>query len=265
MTGAYHLVLVLGQSNANGSNTDFEPDGQDARDPRIDAFPGSGDRAGRIVPAREPLAPIGAHPPGGLGPGGPFASLLLTTLPTEDRVLIVPVTMGGTGMRRHGTFPGVWKVGFEKEGAPNLFDAALEHARAALAAAGPDARIEAVIWHQGESDGGRAEDDYAADLDELILALRQRLPEATHAPFIVGQMAAERRMAYPDHEGVAEALRHTPDRIPNTGYAEAPPVGHINDASTHFTAEGQRILGANYFAAYQAIAQSRRTDSAARD
>ncbi|WP_197517566.1 sialate O-acetylesterase [Microbacterium karelineae] len=264
MSGRYRLVLVLGQSNANGSNTDFEPDGQDARDPRIDAFPGSGDDAGTIVPAREPLAPIGGHPPGGLGPGGPFASLLLTTLPAGDRILIVPVTMGGTGMRRHGTYPGVWKVGFEKEGAPNLFDAAVRHTRAALAAAGPDARIDAVIWHQGESDGGRSEDDYAADLDELILALRVRVPEASEAPFIVGQMAAERRIAFPDHAGVAEALRRTPDRIPLTGYAEAPPVGHINDASTHFTAAGQRILGANCFAAYQAIAQSRGAAAVAR-
>lgn len=36
-----HIVVLLGQSNANGSNTDFEPDGQDARDPRILTLPGS--------------------------------------------------------------------------------------------------------------------------------------------------------------------------------------------------------------------------------
>lgn len=251
--GRYHLVLVLGQSNANGSNTDYEPDGLDRRDPRIDTFPGSGPDAGRIVPAREPLAPIGGHPPGGLGPGGPFAELMLQTLPEEDQILIVPITMGGTGMRSHTSYPGIWKVGFVKEGAPNLFDATIEHTRAALNAAGPDASIDAVVWHQGETDGGRHEADYAGDLDELICALRERLPEAADAPFIVGQLPAERRRAYPDHQGVADALRHTPDRVRNTGYAEAPPFGYVNDETTHLTAAGQRILAANYFSAYHKL------------
>lgn len=251
--GRYHLVLVMGQSNANGSNTDYEPDGLDVRDPRIHTFPGSGPDIRRIVPAREPLAPIGGHPPGGMGPGGPFAARLLPSLPAQDRVLIVPITMGGTGMRRHTSYPGVWKVGFVKRGALNLFDKTIDHAHCALQAAGPDATIDAVIWHQGETDGGRAEDEYAADLDQLITSLRQQLPQAANAPFLVGQLPEERRRAYPDHQGVADALRHTPERVPNTGYAEAPPSGHVNDETTHLTAAGQRILGANYFRAYQGL------------
>lgn len=246
-------MLVLGQSNANGSNTDFEPDGIDARDPRIEVFPGSGPGAGTIVPAREPLAPIGAHPPGGLGPGGPFAALLLPLLPPEDRILLVPVTMGGTGMRRHGSFAGVWKVDLELPESPNLFAATLQHTRAALDSAGPGAIVEAVIWHQGETDGGRSEQEYAADLDELIRALRERVPESARAPFLVGQLPLERLCAYPDHEGVAAALRGTPSRVENTGYAPPPPLGHVNDETTHLTAAGQRILGAHYFEAYRAL------------
>ena len=229
VTGRRHLILVLGQSNANGSNTDYEPDGVDARDPRIEVFPGSGPDAGTIVHAREPLPPIGGHPPGGLGPGGPFAALLLPTLPPEDRILLVPITMGSTGMRSHGGYAGVWKVDLVKDGAPNLFDASIKHSTAALEAAGPGATIDAILWHQGETDGGRSEADYAADLDELIGALRERLPAAADAPFLVGQLPAERRRAYPNHQGVADALRNTPNRVPNTGYAEAPPFGHVND------------------------------------
>ncbi|MGC5170364.1 sialate O-acetylesterase [Micromonospora sp. DT81.3] len=253
MTGRRHLILVLGQSNANGSNTDYQPDGLDARDPRIEVFPGSGPDAGTIVHAREPLPPIGGHPPGGLGPGGPFAALLLPTLPPEDRILLVPVTMGSTGMRSHGGYAGVWKVDLVKDGAPNLFDATIAHSTAALEAAGPGATIDAILWHQGETDGGRSEADYAADLDELIGALRERLPAAADAPFLVGQLPAERRRAYPNHQGVADALRNTPNRVPNTGYAEAPPFGHVNDLTTHLTASGQRILGENYFVAYEEL------------
>lgn len=246
----YDIVLLLGQSNASGTNTDFDVDGLDRRDPRIETFPGSGPDAGRIVPATEPLAPIGAHPPGGMGPAGPFASLLLATLPDDRRILIVPVTMGGTGMRTHGGYPGVWLPGFVKDGAPNLFEAALAHLRSALDAAGEGSRVAAVLWHQGETDGSRTEGDYASDLDNLIAELRRRAPESADAPFIVGQLALERLAAYPDHLGVDAAHRGLPDRVPNTGFAAAPPLGHVNDLTTHITAAGQRILGANYFAEY---------------
>jgi hypothetical protein len=248
----YDLVVVLGQSNAHGSNTDFDPDGQDARDPRILMFPAGGADQGRIVPARDPLHPLlPLHPPGGMGPGGPFASLLLPTLPPPRRILLVLASMGGTGMRNHGTYPGVWLPGFEKEGAANLFDAAVSHLNAALHAAGPGSRVAAVLWHQGESDRGRSEVDYAADLDLLIGELRRRVPETANTSFIVGQLPADRLAAYPDHAGVDAAHRATPTRVPGTGFAPHPPAGHVNDITTHLDAEGQRLLGASYFAAYQ--------------
>jgi hypothetical protein len=249
----YDLVVVLGQSNASGTNTDFEPDGLDARDGRILTYPATGPDAGTIVPAREPLAPIGGHPPGGMGPGGPFAALLLPTLPPERRILIVAATMGGTGMRGHGSYPGVWLPGFRFGSAVNLFDAAVDHLRAALSAAGDDSSIAAVLWHQGESDGGRSEAAYAADVDAVITGLRDRVPEAAGAPFIAGQLPLERLAAYPDHSGIDAALRRLPSRMANTGFAAAPPLGHVNDVTTHLAATGQRILGANYFAAYEAL------------
>lgn len=249
---ADHLLVLLGQSNANGSNTDFDPDGVDRRDPRILTLPASGAQAGALVPAREPLAPAGAHPPGGMGPAGPFAALLLPTLPPEDRLVIVPVTMGGTGMRRHGSYPGVWLPGLEEAGRPHLFARAVDHIRLALALCEMPT-VTAVLWHQGESDGGRTEAEYAEDLDLLIGSLRAQIPECAGAPFLVGQMARERLLAFPDHHGVHAALRHTPRRMARTGYAEAPPIGHVNDACTHFTAAGQRLLAANYYRAYRAV------------
>ncbi|WP_432534056.1 sialate O-acetylesterase [Kineococcus arenarius] len=252
MNPGYELVVVLGQSNASGTNTDFEPDGRDARDPRIEVFPATGPDAGRVVPAREPLAPLLHHPPGGMGPGGPFAALLLETLPPERRVLLVPAAVGGTGFRAHGSHPGVWKVGLHLPGVPNLFEEAVAHVGAALRAAGPGSRVAAVLWHQGETDAGRGrtEREYAADLDELIAGFRARVRTAPDAPFLVGQLPAERLAAHPGHAGVAAALAGTPGRVPGTGFAPAPPPGHVHDVTTHLDAQGQRLLGAAYFEAY---------------
>ncbi|WP_432514431.1 sialate O-acetylesterase [Kineococcus sp. SYSU DK001] len=249
--GGSDLVVVLGQSNASGTNTDVEPDGLDRRDARIRTFGASGPDAGRVVPAREPLAPLRGHPPGGMGPGGPFASLLLPTLPAHRDVLVVPAAVGGTGFRTHGSFPGVWAVGLHPPGVPNLLDLAVAHVRAALRAAGPGSRVAAVLWQQGETDGGqeRGEAEYAADLDELIAAFRAQVPTAAAAPFTVGGLPAERLAAYPGHAGVQAALEATPARVPRTGFAPAPPPGHVNDVTTHLTAAGQRILGANHLAA----------------
>lgn len=50
-----------------------------------------------------------------------------------------------------------------------------------------------------------------------------------------------------------DALAATPVRVPLTGYAEAPPLGHVNDRSTHFTAVGQRLLGAGYYESFRAV------------
>lgn len=244
----HDLVVVMGQSNAAGSNTDLDPDGLDARDGRVDTFPATGPDAGRIVPAREPLAPLAAHPPGGMGPGGPFTALLVPDLAPGRRLLVVPAAVGGTGFRTHGSYPGVWKVDLELPGTPNLFSLAVEHVRAALAAAGPGSRVVVVLWHQGETDGGagRSEQEYAEDLDELVVAFRRRVPTAQDVPFVVGQLPAERLAAHPDHAGVAAALAATPGRVPRTGFAPAPPPGHVNDVTTHLTAAGQRLFGAAY-------------------
>lgn len=254
--GAGHdLVVVLGQSNASGTNTDFTPGV--LLDPRIDVFAATGPDAGRIVAAREPFWPLLSHPPGGVGPGGPFASLLLPTLPGDRRVLVVPAAVGGTGFRTHGSHPGVWKVGLDVAGTPNLLTRAVAHARAALAAAGPGSRVRAVLWHQGETDGGRGrtEAEYAADLDELIAAFREQVPTAGRAPFLLGGLAPERLAAHPDHAGVVAAHEGTPRRVERTGYAPTP-AGHVNDGTTHLTATGQRLLAAGLFAALTCLERS---------
>lgn len=252
----YELVVVLGQSNASGTNTDFAAGA--ALDPRIDVFAATGPDAGRIVPAREPFWPLLSHPPGGVGPGGPFAALLVPTLPADRRLLVVPAAVGGTGFRTHGSHAGVWKVGLDLPGTPNLFARAVAHVRAALEAAGEGSRVRVVLWHQGETDGGkgRSENEYAADLDELITTFREVVPTTADVPFLLGGLAPERLAAYPNHCGVVAAHEHTPDRVPRSAYVPTP-AGHVNDGTTHLTAAGQRLLAAGLFAAFTSLESAR--------
>ncbi|HEY0000392.1 MAG TPA: sialate O-acetylesterase [Actinoplanes sp.] len=246
----FDIVAVLGQSNASGTNDDYEPHGRDAYDDRIQVFPASGPASRTIQPAVEPLASLLGRGDG-LGPGGPFATELLAHLPAERQVLIVPCGVGGTGFNAHGSFPGRWKVSDRTPGVLNLFEFSLVHLRRAIAAADSvgTTRAAAVLWHQGEADGspGRRTADHAADLDELIDALRARLPLFARTPFLVGQLAAERLADQPGASEVDAAHRGTPKRRPHTGFAAGPGPGYCLRDRTHLSAEGQRLLARSYF------------------
>ena len=249
----YDIVAVLGQSNASGTNDDYEPSGCDTRDERVRVFAASGPNGRSIQPAVEPLASL-LGPGSGMGPGGPFAQELLAHIPAGRRVLIVPCAVGGTGFGAHGSFPGLWKVSDRTPGVLNLFEFSMVHLRRAIAAADAagSTRAAAVLWHQGEADArpGRREADHAADLDDLIDAFRARLPLFARAPFLVGQLAAERLTDQPGADEVDAAHRATPRRRPWTGFAPAPGPGYCTRDRTHFSAEGQRRLARSYLQAW---------------
>ena len=62
-------------------------------------------------------------------------------------------------------------------------------ADAAIAAAGTNARLVAILWHQGESDSGLlTKSQYAAKGDALCDGFRSRITGATNVPIILGQM-----------------------------------------------------------------------------
>src|SRR5262245_27687480 len=130
----YDLIVVMGQSNASGTNDDYDPTGADARDHRVKVFPASGPHSRTIQPATEPLPGlVGAG--AGMGPAGPFAQELLVYTPPRRDLLIVPCAVGGTGFAGHGSFPGQWKVTDRTPGVLNLFEFTVAHLQRAIAAA----------------------------------------------------------------------------------------------------------------------------------
>ncbi len=129
----------------------------------------------------------------------------------------------------------------------NHYDTMIARGTAALAAAGPGARIVAVLWSQGEDDrGSMTEAQYAAKLDDLIGAARTAWAIAD-LPFVIGSFTPElEEDNSAGTTGIANALKDTPRRIQRTAYVPGP--SGMNDfpaQRVHFAPAAQAIRGRN--------------------
>lgn len=245
----YDLILLWGQSNMSGA-ADFDVARYDLPMERISQYGAAGIYANMISAAVEPLAmhdtatgQTGTS--GGMGPGSVFARWYLQSVPNNRRVLLVPSAHGGTALCVNTT-PLGWRRGVSG----NLYAQGVALAQAALAAAGPNSRIVAALWVQGETDGGLAVDTatYQTDLDALISGLRTDLG-IPDLPFIIGQMVPEylgngtEQLINLAHLG--ESARLPRVRV-GAGVYAANKTDHL-----HYTGAGQRILGRNLFNAYR--------------
>ena len=183
--------------------------------------------------------------PSGIGPGLGFARWYASRIAVGRRVLLVPAAHGGTGFRA-GTLR--WRIDHTPE-SDNLYLQAIQQTREALAAAGPGARLAAILWHQGEFDsitqaGANA---YQSRLDDLINGFRSELGTV---PFIVGQMV-------PDHLGTNYRTQvdgihaDTPNRHAGAAFAHGISGSFID--GDHYGAVGQRFLGRSMFEQYTAM------------
>lgn len=241
----YDLVLLLGQSNVSGRGTPYDIVRFDSSDFRISQFGSSGTYGGIESIAVEPLAMHDT--PSGIGPGLAFARWYLQGIPTGRRVMLVPAAHGGTRLST-GASPLGWRRGV----AGNLYDQALAQAQAALATAGPNSRIVAALWIQGESDGdsnttGAA---YEADLDALITGLRSDL-SIPGLPFIIGQMVPE-YLSTGTRAQIDAVHAATPSRLANTAFAHGVAGESLNDGS-HYNAVAQRTMGRRMYDALRRV------------
>lgn len=241
----YDLVIIAGQSNAAGQATGFDVARIDVSDPRIFSYDYTGTYANTIALAQDPLR----HQSGGnyAGPGMTFARWYVNAIPANRKVLLVPVAFPGTGFS--ADTDGTWKVA---DGV--LYANAIAQSQAALTAAGPNARITAILWVQGEHDTDtHTQAQYAADLDQLIDGFRA-LPTASEAAFVVGQMVPE-FIAGLGGKSAANAGRinaahiDTPRRKTRTGFGYGV-SGAANADNLHYNIAGQRYLGRSMYDAY---------------
>ncbi|PZT93647.1 MAG: hypothetical protein DI630_26775 [Gordonia sp. (in: high G+C Gram-positive bacteria)] len=247
------LIILAGQSNMSGRGAAYDLTRLDPIDQTVEQFGTSGTWANQISVAVEPLAMHDV--PSGIGPGRVFASWYRQSVPPNRRVLLVPVARGSTTF--YGGSGYTWLVG-GASGKVNLYANMITQAKAALAAAGPNSRIVAVLWVQGESDGTylTSQTNYRNALDALIDATRTDLGIAD-LPFVIGQIPYECRTDAAQFAADVLAARvaidgvqvDTPRRKTRTAFAYGP-VGTINSDKLHYNAPGQRILGRSMFSAY---------------
>lgn len=240
----YDLVLLWGQSNMSGRGTAFDTTRYDPSDPRIQQWGASGTYTGVISQAVEPLAMHDTA--SGIGPGLVFARWYLHSAPVNRRVLLVPSAHGGTPLSSAVTL--AWRRGV----AGNLYAQAVAQAQAALTAAGANARITAILWIQGETDGDNATSGsaYQTDLDALIAGARTDLGLPS-LPFVMGQMVPE-YLSTGTRAAINTVHLATPSRVSRVRVAPGVYGNNLGDGN-HYTAIGQRILGRAMFDAYQRV------------
>ena len=244
----YDLIILAGQSNTAGRGV---VDAKiDITDPRIFQFGAQGSYGNVISQAADPLAQVETSGTG-LGFGTTFARWYANTVPANRRVLLVPTAKGGTTFEGASSPAGwTWKVG--RVDVTNLYENAITQAQAALAAAGPNSRISAILWLQGETDGDNATSGatYQTDLDALIDGFRTRLG-ISDLPFIIGQMVPD-YLSTGTRTAIDAVHSGTPARKAKTGFAYGLPKANNNDGN-HYNAAGQRYLGRAIFDAYRSV------------
>ena len=234
------LFLLIGQSNMAGRA-------------ELDAETGvTRPRISRLTPRGtwEPAAdPLHRESPGlpGIGPGMSFALTVALAMP-DAAIGLVPCAVGGAPLAR-------WLKGAD------LFDAAVDRTRGALATGGS---LAAILWHQGESDALAVADagTYEARLRETIGHLRHALGDAT-VPFIAGELGLFLPPAeFPGAAQVNAALRHLAGRV--LRYACVSSLGLTDKGDRkHFDTASQRELGQRYAAAYLGLVAPARPGPAA--
>ncbi|HZS55998.1 MAG TPA: sialate O-acetylesterase, partial [Bryobacteraceae bacterium] len=227
----FHIYLLMGQSNMAGrDNRNLPPP---LHNPHVLAL-----SQGEWIMAQEPLHPVEKNKVAGVGPGIPFALEMLKADP-KVTIGLVPCAVGGTPLKR-------WVKGAD------LYEKALSRAKIAAQAG----VIKGVLWHQGESDTSAQQDaeTYEARLAKMFKDLRADLGQPD-LPIVVGQLGDflnESPEKYPYFETVRAAIKHIPEVVPHTGYADSAGLGHKGD-KLHFSAEAQKEMGKRFAKAMQEL------------
>jgi hypothetical protein len=229
-----HLFLLAGQSNMAGRGSlQGLTAAEAAAHPRILAL--NTELAWQS--AVDPLHwdKVGA----GVGPGKFFARVVADQSPGAT-IGLIPSACGGSPIS-------AWEPGKYFEGTKSHpYDDALARARRAL----QDGTLQAILWHQGESDANaQAAPLYEKRLEVLIARFRADLG-APELPFILGQLGQFPAKPWNAHQiEVDRAQRAVAARVKKVRYVSSDGLVATRD-NLHFETDALRVLGQRYAEAY---------------
>ncbi len=245
----YDVVALLGQSNMIGVAGSAESPSRNLINNRIYSYAATGAHASQLARASDPLGHPGTVQTTVVGPGMSFARGYTGMIPGNRRVLLVPAAYGGTGIAS-GT-PRWDPTTNWPDDTSNLYNRAIAQTQAAIIAGGPNTRLVAALWIQGENDVDErtAPARYQTLLEQLIDGFRSRLA-VPNLPFVIGSMTPE-FIANSGAEAVAIDAIHqaTATRKPYTSYV-AGPAGMGAWDNVHYSNAGAREMGRRLLAGY---------------
>lgn len=247
----FDIVLCAGQSNmvGYGNTASAAIDCADSRVYQFGSYSSDSATYQLIVSGVDPLK--NSDGSAGLGPATAFAKAYASTIPTNRRVLLVPICVGGTTMVA-GTPR--WNAGSP---GGDLYESAISQSNAAIAKAilhYPNSRFVGLIWLQGESDGDSSvsQATYVTAFKAVIAGFRSRITGASSSFAVIAGMSPEAISAHAGYPAINLAHQQVATETNGCTFV-AGPSGNTQADNLHYAAPGQRILGARLgLAAYAA-------------
>ncbi|MEP5339025.1 MAG: sialate O-acetylesterase [Algibacter sp.] len=167
-----------------------------------------------------------------LGPAYSFAKAIHRAYP-KDSILLVVNARGGTAIER-----------FMKGDSTAYYKKTIDRIKG-VQQNNPSATLEAIIWHQGESNRNNYQ-TYLANLNKLTEDYRTDL-NSPDLPFICGQLG----LWNPEYKHIRNEISKIETTIPNAFLVSSD--GLTNFDEHHFNSKSQRLLGTRYAAKYLEI------------
>lgn len=217
------IIILAGQSNMMGRGKTFElPAAYKATPANVEYF-----YQGRP----HPLAKFAYF-----GPEVSFAHELARTFP-KDQIILVKQAASGSLIKQ-------WQPG------EALYKGLLRQVGFATKVY-PDAKVDGIVWMQGESDAQdtlKTANQYGSQLETLVSRLRQDLV-SPDSVFVFGQINLE----HPDFKASIDAVRQQQEaaqqHLPNALMVSTANLGKLNDG-IHYNAAGQLELGKRFAQAF---------------
>ena len=233
----YDIILIAGQSNAEGYGKGYEYLKYIPHDPIYEYIHNKGFRFAsdkkygfRNIAASFALYFGEEYCNGGL-------------LKNYRKLLLLNTAVGGTGFSDNR-----WK--WADDLSVHMINIAKE-----LLSINSNNRIKAFLWHQGEADvlSHMSSLDYEKNLKLLIKNTREAL-NIENVPFISGNMVPEWMEKNPYSFEIAAVTRNLMNKLPFCGYVESDDLtGNDSPDIIHFSRKSCLELGKRYFDKYKTI------------